>query len=52
MNNLSRYSLNTLSEADEYASQKRAQGCKDVDVKPLYYKGKQVGYSVYWRKES
>lgn len=51
MNNLLRYSLNTLSEADEYASQKRAQGCKDVDVKPLYYKGKAVGYSVFFKKD-
>ncbi len=46
-----RYSLNTLPEANKYAAQKRAQGSKDVAVKPLYYKGKQVGFSVFFKKD-
>jgi hypothetical protein len=51
MNNLSRYSLNTLPEAEEYAALKRSEGYNNVKVKPLYYKGKQVGYSVFFQKD-
>lgn len=52
MSEMVRYSLNTLTEANEYAAQKRAQGCKEVSVKPLYHKDEQVGYSVFWKKET
>lgn len=48
---MTRYSLNTLPEANKYAAQQRAQGSKNVTVKPLYYKGKQVGYSVFFKKD-
>jgi hypothetical protein len=51
MNEMIRYSLNTLEEANEYADQKRAQGYEQVSVKPLLYKGEHVGYSVFWKKE-
>lgn len=48
---LSRYSLNTLKEAKEYARQKEKEGCKNVHIQPLYRDGAEVGHTVLWRKE-
>lgn len=52
-----RYTLDTLEQADAFATQMRNAGFKDVEVKPMYQpkndpNAKIVGMSVYWTEEN